>query len=160
MEKIYILLYITKYNYLGEKELSQCKFESNRCILPLIVEIVFSFRWFIQLFIFMEILSFDCRTGTSKQKQSKPSSLVLGGLEFVIFCSTPFFIVHRSGGQNFGEKNLCSRVMKMLFSTKNSDKGQLKSQRICFDSSIAQERSQISSKLKIDMQKQWDDFKL
>jgi len=71
----------------------------------------------------------------------------------VIFCSMLFFIVHRSGGQNFGEKNLCSRVVKMLFSTKNSDKGQLKSQRICFDSSIAQERSQISSKLKIDMQK-------
>jgi len=45
-------------------------------------------------------------------------------------------------------KRTCVHVLwKYYFQQKIPTKGQLKSQRICFDSSIAQERSQLSYKL-------------
>lgn len=82
-----------------------------------------------------------------KQKQSKPSSLALGGLEFVIFLLNNVLLFIDQAPQNFGEKNSCSRVVKMLFSTKNSGKGQLKSQRICFASSRS--KREKSDKLQV-----------
>jgi len=47
-----------------------------------------------------------------KQKQSKPSSLALGGLEFVIFLLKNVLLFIDQAAQNFGEKNSCSRVVK------------------------------------------------
>lgn len=91
---------------------------------------------------------FDCRTGTSKQMQFKPSSLALQGLEFVIFLlNTVILLFIDQAAKNFGEKNYCSRVMKMLFSTKNSGKGQLKSQQICF--AYSRSKREKSDKLQV-----------
>jgi len=44
------------------------------------------------------------------------------------FSHLNFLLILRSGSQNFGRKENVVHVMKMLFSTKNSFKGQLNTQ--------------------------------
>lgn len=117
----------------------------------LIVEIVSSFRSCTSCAFSWRYCRFDCHSGTSGEKQFKPSSLAIGGLEFVIFRSTLlFYLFLDQAAKILGEKKKnYSCVMKMLFSTKNSCKGQLKSQQNLFLLSCSkdQERSRISYKL-------------
>lgn len=79
--------------------------KANVAYCRLIVEIVSSFRSCTSCAFSWRYCRFDCHTGTSGKKQFKPSSLAIGGLEFVIFCSTLlFYLFLDQAAKILGEK--------------------------------------------------------
>jgi len=96
----------------------------------------------------MEILSFRLsywhfETNAVETVKSCPTRI--GICDFLL--NNVFLLFIDQAAKNFGEKNYCSRVLKMLFSTKNSGKGQLKSQQICF--AYSRSKREKSDKLQV-----------
>jgi len=97
----------------------------------------------------MEILSFRLpywhfETNAVETVKSCPTRIRI--CDFLLNIVILLFI--DQAAKYFGEKNYyCSRVMKMLFSTKNSGKGQLKSQQICF--AYSRSKREKSDKLQV-----------